>query len=372
MSAKMSNDKMRRRVACEAARLMYTREEKEYYRAKMKAARRLTGSDARPRDLPTNREIRDQIEAIARLHEGQRRDEKLRDMRIEALRMMRLLEAFRPRLVGSTLTGHVRRGSDVDLHVFSDSLESVCAALESEGFPYEVERKRVQKHGEERSFTHVHVADRYDFELTVYPSNMAHYVFKSSITGKAMERASIAELEKRLEEEYPDLPLDQALLEAECRLDRFQIYESLLLPLEQVKENREYHPEGDALYHSLQVFELARQERPYDEEFLLAALLHDVGKAIDRRDHVAAGLEALEGFITPRTAWLIEHHTEGHALKDGTLGVRSRRRLRQSEDFEELELLVQCDRGGRARGADVPDVNEALEYLRELARSCGE
>ena len=363
---------MRRRIAWEAARLMYTREESEYFRAKMKAARRIFSGDPKPSDLPSNREIRDQIEAIARLHEGDRRAEKLRDMRVEALRMMRILKAFRPRLIGSTLTGHIRRGSDVDLHVFSDSLESVCAALEAEGIPYEVERKRVRKQGEERNYTHVHVADRYEFELTLYPGNMAHYVFKSSITGKAIERASIAELEQLLEEEYPDVPLDQAVLEAENKVDRFQIYEILLLPLERVKESRKHHPESDALYHSLQVFELARLELPYDEEFLLAALLHDVGKAIDRRDHIAAALEALDGFITPRTAWLIEHHMEGHALKDGTLGARSRRRLRASEDFDELELLVECDRNGRTRGAEVPDVEEALEYLRELARTCGE
>ena len=63
----------------------------------------------------------------------------------------------------------------------------------------------------------------------------------------------------------------------------------LLLPLETVKQNPAYHPEGDALYHSLQVFDLARDALPYDEEFQLAALLHDVGKAIDPRDHVAAG-----------------------------------------------------------------------------------
>lgn len=363
---------MRRRIAWEAARLMYTREESEYFRAKMKAARRIFSGDPKPSDLPSNREIRDAVEAIARLHEGERRTEKLRDMRVEALRMMRVLRSFRPRLIGSTLTGHIRRGSDVDLHVFSDSLESVCAALEAEGLSYEVQRKRVRKHGEERSYTHVHVADRYEFELTLYPSNMAHYVFKSSITGKAIERASIAELEQLLEREYPDLSLDQAVLEAENKVDRFQIYEMLLLPLERVKESRKHHPESDALYHSLQVFELAREELPYDEEFLLAALLHDVGKAIDRRDHVAAALEALDGFITPRTAWLIEHHMEGQALKDGTLGARSRRRLRESEDFEELELLVECDRNGRARGAEVPDVEEALEYLRELARTCGE
>ena len=197
--------------------------------------------------------------------------------------MMRILRAFRPRLIGSTLTGHVRRGSDIDLHVFSDSVEAVAAALDDEGFSYEVERKRVRKQGEERTFVHIHVADRFPFELTIYAGDMAHYVFKSSITGKAIERASIAELEQLLAREYPDVSLEQSVLEAESRVDRFQIYEMLLLPLENVKENPEYHPEGDALYHSLQVFELARAELPYDEEFLLAALLHDVGKAIDRQ-----------------------------------------------------------------------------------------
>ena len=33
--------------------------------------------------------------------------------------------------------------------------------------------------------------DRFPFELTVYAADKAHYVFKSSITGKAIERASV-------------------------------------------------------------------------------------------------------------------------------------------------------------------------------------
>ena len=350
---------------------MYAREESEYFRAKMKAARQICREDLKPRDLPSNREIRDQVQALARMHEGQRRTERLREMRVAALRMMRLLRTFRPRLIGSTMTGHVRRGSDVDLHVFSDSIEAVTSALDVEGIPHEVERKKVRKQGREQTFTHVHVLDTFPFELTVYGSNMAHYVFKSSITGKAIERASIAELEQLLEDEYPDVPLEDAVLEAESKVDRFQIYEMLLLPLERVKESPKYHPEGDTLYHSLQVFELARSELPYDEEFLLAALLHDVGKGIDRRDHVAAGLEALEGSITPRTAWLIEHHMEGCALLDGTLGARSRRRLTASDDFDELKLLAECDRDGRVQGVEVPDTEEALEYIRELDEMCG-
>jgi predicted HD phosphohydrolase len=368
----MARDKTRRRVAWEAARLMYTREESEYFRAKMKAARRIAGNDYKPSDLPNNREIRDEIQVMARMHEGDGRTEKLREMRLEALRMMRLLKNLRPRLIGSTLTGHVRQGSDIDLHVFTDSLEAVTAPLEAEGIAYEVERKRVRKQGEERNFTHVHVQDQFDFELTLYAADKAHYVFKSSITGKPIERASIAQLEQLLAREYPDAPLEQAVLEAQSKVDRFQIYRMLLLPLERVKEDRRYHPEGDVLYHSLQVFELAREELPYDEEFLLAALLHDVGKAIDRREHIAAALEALEGFITSRTAWLIEHHMDAHALRDGTLGARSHRRLAASEDFDELRLLARCDQAGRDMGVEVPDVDAALQYIRDLSQMCGE
>lgn len=372
----MPNEKLRREIAFEAARLMYVREESEYFRAKLKAARRLGQGWVKPANLPSNREIRDQIQSFARLHEGDRRTSKLRDMRVEALRMMRLLRAFRPRLIGSTLTGHVRQGSDIDIHVFADNVSGITGALDAEGMLYDVEHKRVRKHGEERVFTHIHVQDRFSFELTMYASNLAHYVFKSSVTGQAIERASIAELEQFLAREYPDLSeeeaLEEAVLEAEQRVDRFQIYRMLLLPLESVKQSPKWHPEGDALYHSLQVFDLARDALPYDEEFQTAALLHDVGKALDPHDHVAAALEALEGHITPRAAWLIEHHMAAHQLHDGTLGVRSRRRLAASEDFDDLMLLSRCDRQGRQRGVETPDLDEALDHLRELARMCGE
>ncbi|MBN2295076.1 MAG: HD domain-containing protein [Pirellulales bacterium] len=360
------NSKLRRHIASEAARLMYIREESEYFRAKMKAARRVVKGDVKPRDLPSNSEIRDQVQALARMHEGDRRNENLREMRVTALRVMHILRSFRPRLIGSTMTGHIRKGSDIDIHVFADSVEAVAAALESEGLRCDVERKRVRKEGQEQVFVHIHFIDRFPFELTVYPSNMAHYVFKSSITGKAIERASIAELEQILDREYPQLSLDEMIIEAEGKVDRFAIFEMLLLPLERVKEGPKYHPEGDALYHSLQVFDHAREELPYDEEFLLAALLHDVGKGIDRKEHVAAGLDAIREFVTPRTIWLIENHMAAAQLIDGELGARARRRLQESEDFDELMLLAQCDRAGRERGVEASDLEEALDYIREL------
>jgi hypothetical protein len=238
----MSNDKLRRQITYEAARMLCARQESEIYRARLKAARRIAGGWVKPGDLPTNREIREEIQAQA----------QMRDSGNPA--------AFAP----------------------EDGLN-------------------------------------------------------------------------------PEAP----------PVDRFRVYRALLLPLETVKLDPSRHPEGDALYHSLQVFDLARHERPYDEEFLLAALLHDIGKGIDPYDHVASGLEALEGTITERTAWLIEHHMLAHQAVDGSLGRRAHRRLRENESFEDLMLLEQCDRQGRRAGVEAPELDEALDYIRDLDANFG-
>jgi hypothetical protein len=345
---------------------MYSRQESEYFTAKRKAAQQICKGWVKPADLPSNVEIRDQIQLLARLYEGENRTENLLAMRMAALAMMRRLAPFRPRLIGSVLTGHIRQGSDIDIHVFSDTAEAVTHLLDVDGLPYTVERKQIRKHGEERIFTHIHLVDRFPFELTLYASDQAHYVFKSSITGRPIERASFAELEQFLAAEYPGLDLAAAAEEAENEVDRFQLFESLLLPLENVMQPLKYHPEGDALYHSLQVFDHACDHLPYDEEFLTAALLHDIGKAIDPANHEAAALEALDGFITERTAWLIEHHMLAHGLANGTLGARARRRLRESEHYDDLVLLGDCDRAGRRPGVVASELEQALDYLRQL------
>jgi hypothetical protein len=236
----MSNDKLRRQITYEAARMLCARQESDYYRAKLKAARRICQGWVHRHDLPSDREIREEIQALARMSEG-------------------------------------------------------------------------------------------------YLADDAH------------ENSPVA---------IPEI-------------DRFQVYQSLLLPLETVKQDPRWHPEGDALYHSLQVFKRAQEALPYDEEFQTAALLHDVGKAIDPREHVAAALAALNGHVTERTRWFIEHHMEAEQLREGELGVRARRRLEAHEDFDELILLSECDLAGRECGVEVPEVDEALEHLRDLAGEDG-
>ncbi len=360
----MSNSKRRRQIAVEAARLMYERIESEYFTAKRKAAARLGIHDQRPQDLPSNREIRDELQVFARIHEGDQRDAELAAMRVAALQMMRLLDRFTPRLIGSVMTGHIRAGSDIDLHVFCHSPASVAHLLEQNGYACEIERKRVIKHGQERLFTHIHVRARHRFELTVYAPEQTSYVFRSSITGQPIERASIAELETLIAREHPEVDLVDP--DNDPAIDPFVLWPVLLEPLAAVRQRPDRHPEGDALYHSLQAFELAREACPYDVELITAALLHDVGKAIDPHDHVAAGLEALEGTLSPREQFLIAHHMDALAIRTGTLGRKKTQRLRASEWFEDLMLLREIDEAARQPGLEVCTVAEALDFLQDL------
>src|ERR1700730_4943137 len=106
----MADIKLRQAIALEAARLMYERVESEYFTAKRKAAKRLCRGSVKPSDLPSNAEIREQIQLFARIHEGEKRTSNLKEMRRAALHMMRHLRPFKPRLIGSVMTGHIRKG----------------------------------------------------------------------------------------------------------------------------------------------------------------------------------------------------------------------------------------------------------------------
>ena len=136
-----------------------------------------------------------------------------------------------------------------------------------------------------------------------------------------------------------------------------QILLPALLNLEGVEQSPQYHPEGDALYHSLQVFELAYNETN-DPELWEAALFHDLGKAIDSPCHELVGAEMLAGLLPSRVIWLVEHHLD--LLKHS---ARTRKKLSGSQQLTDLEQLRRWDLKGRRVDVDVIAPELALELV---------
>ncbi len=362
----MSQKKLRQHIASEAARLMCEPGQPGYDQAKREALRQFKTDRLRPQDFPTNLEIREEIVALAEVRQAK----QLQAMRREALRMMHVLHRFHPRLVGSVLSGPVSASSAIELEVFGDEVESVIAAIGGHGETHPLGPRQIRKNDQLHKADCIHLQSAYPFRLMVFVPELFESFSTDLQCEEVVDHANSKQLAEMLAATERDVPaVPEPPLELENRADRFEIYAILLWPLEEVMQNSKSHPEGDALYHSLQVYEQARDQFPYDEEFLLAALLHDVGKAIDPNDPVGATLVALEGWITERTAWFIEHQFQAAAYLDHELGARARKRLEASADFEQLLSLVQCDRAGREQGVTVPDVSEVLVQVRDLAAS---
>ena len=195
-------------IAAEAARLMYEEGVKQYFTAKRMAAKRLLGRVAgkrmrfRPADLPSNGEIRDALLALAVLAEGSLRTRRLFAMRITALETMKALSPFEPRLIGSVSTGHIRRGSDIDIQVFADHEEALEQHMRGLGWVFERELATIQKFGEVREYVHFHVVDVFAVELTVYARRELRFVPRSSTDGKPIVRVKVAGLEAMLVREH--------------------------------------------------------------------------------------------------------------------------------------------------------------------------
>lgn len=204
------DQQLRVTITQEAARLMYEEGVKEYYVAKRMASKRLLGQVGqhnlrfRPQDLPSNGEIRDALLIHADLIEGKERTDRLFAMRVVALQAMRSLLPFHPAIIGSVSTGHVRRGSDIDLHAFTEDPEILEDHLDDLGWDYESQEVTIRKHGGFRDYLHYYVEDRFPIEITVYPPHERRVQQRSSTDGKPIRRLDADALEQLLLTEHTD------------------------------------------------------------------------------------------------------------------------------------------------------------------------
>jgi predicted nucleotidyltransferase len=187
---------LERRVAREAATLLYFGAEKEYKQAKDKAAQTL-GTHF----LPSNLEIALELDKIAEEQEGPKRKERLIEMRKEALVVMKILSRFCPVLIGSVWRGTIKQGSDIDIAVYADEPEEVLNVLKAGGVQVsKTAWTAVNKRGATLSSFHIYAQTqaKHGLEIVARSSEEAGKKRKCETFGDEMKGLNIKELEKTL------------------------------------------------------------------------------------------------------------------------------------------------------------------------------
>lgn len=337
------SSELRRAIAVEAARLLLRRKESNHAAARKRAARWLSRRRVHREDMPSRREIDDQFDVLAGLESAEQLEERLRELQWLALEVGELLAPFEPTFHGPVVDGPVTPGIEIGIAIRTDSWEPVDRIL-----------------GESDA---VRRLDRRDDDLRRFQYRLEPFVVSRGEVVDGVDRETLTRLAE------PVVFDDSAELEEDAEADEAFDYEHLrhlLARLDGVRLPTDRHPEGDALYHALQTFELGRAARPWDEEFLAACLVHDAGLAVEPRLGIAATLEALDGLVTARTLSLVAGLPRmERALKAGRLP----KSLRGTPEAEDLGLLARCDRDGRVPGQDTCSLDEAIDYLEQLEES---
>lgn len=191
----------RERIAQEAARLMSEAGIRDFQLAKRKAMERLRLSDLR--QLPSNEEIEAALSAYQRLFRADTQPRHLAALRRTAVRAMRFLHGFQPRLVGPVLSGTADEHSDVCLHLFAEPAEAVGLFLLDNGIPHDTGERRMRLASDDtrRLPTFCFMADDVRVELVVFSERERRRVPLSPVDGKPMRRANLRAVEALADEQ---------------------------------------------------------------------------------------------------------------------------------------------------------------------------
>ncbi len=189
------SDNQRRLVAHEAARLMSEQGLDDYYLAKRKAAERLGLSDQA--SLPRNSEIEAALVERQRLFDAQTHTDRIRQYRDAARDALLFFSAFSPRVAGTVLSGAVAVGSDLEIHLFADTVEGVTLTLMDNEIPYRLvdRRMRVSGNGYERFPACRFLADEVPVLAIMFPVDGVRQAPLCPINGRPMQRADLRELD---------------------------------------------------------------------------------------------------------------------------------------------------------------------------------
>ena len=194
------NNRDRKVLAQEAARIIVEHGIADYHVAKIKAAERMSMIERGL--LPGNLEIEGAVSEHLKLFGRESHLDLLRVLRKAALSAMELLAPFTPRLVGPVLHGTAVANSTVNLHVFSDSAELVALRLQESNLKYQLYERRLKSR---RDRTETFSGFRFtpnnsSIEATVFPINGMRQAPISPVDGKSMRRADFQAVLKLLKD----------------------------------------------------------------------------------------------------------------------------------------------------------------------------
>lgn len=142
---------LRQLVAQQAARMIAEEGISDYAFAKRKAARQLGMEDVHC--LPGNAEIEIELRLHQEIFLGEEHHASLRQLRIDALATMQLLERFDPHLTGAVLDGTAGRHAEINIHLFADSDKDVEIFLLNLKISYATEERSYHFGGERRKIS---------------------------------------------------------------------------------------------------------------------------------------------------------------------------------------------------------------------------
>ena len=173
-------DKERTRVAKEAVRLLYYNFVEDYKNAKEAAANSL-GVKA----LPDNLEVAMELNKLADEIEGESRRDLLIDMRRKAFLLMKELVSFNSKLVGSVWRGAARKGSDIDIIIYSENKEAVIDFLRKNHDDVRAEYISKTSQGKTERYFHIYftIPESYDVEIVIRSPEEMHKQYKCDIYG---------------------------------------------------------------------------------------------------------------------------------------------------------------------------------------------
>ncbi|WP_300257815.1 HDIG domain-containing metalloprotein [Clostridium sp.] len=159
----------------------------------------------------------------------------------------------------------------------------------------------------------------------------------------------------------------------------------ILMDLEEVKQEKTHHPEGNVWIHTMQVLDEAASLRSLannKREFMWAALLHDIGKRDTTKmrngrwtsyDHDRVGaklskeiLESItnQGEFVSKVSNLVRYHMSYLYIDKNLLFVKPEDMVENS-DLHDIALLTYCDRVGRGKKT-LEDKKKILDSINDF------